>query len=279
MNVTAFVLRPLLDAPFCRPGQHRLFGVARHEEARISCDVDANPSSGVHFRWLFNSSAGVMELPGATWTADGTRSVARYLPSSDLDFGSLLCSAHNAIGHQAAPCVYHIIPAGKSIWAFFLQRDSALCNLNVRSISDEGDCRPARVKLASVRSAADSTGTDHKEFLKYFYFFIYFEKRGRRSMRTVSEEHLKMSAEATHCERNEQGSLNQDLVILVSRCCGSAASWTLTVRTARRDFDLFYSARIFFSWRSWLGRRKLLLTFLLFSFGKLIRFRDRKSVV
>lgn len=89
--------------------------MARHEEARISCDVDANPSAGLHFRWLFNSSAGVIELPGPTWSAEGTRSVARYLPSSDLDFGSLLCSAHNAVGHQAVPCVYHIIPAGESV--------------------------------------------------------------------------------------------------------------------------------------------------------------------
>ena len=101
------------DAPFCRPGQHRVYGVARHEEARITCDLDANPASGLQFRWLFNSSAGVIELPTSTWTADGSRSVARYLPSSDLDFGSLLCSASNAIGQQAASCLFHVIPAGK----------------------------------------------------------------------------------------------------------------------------------------------------------------------
>ncbi|XP_046451494.1 nephrin-like isoform X1 [Daphnia pulex] len=100
-------------APFCRPGQHRVYGVARHEEARISCDLDANPSGSLHFRWLFNSSAGVIELPASTWTAEGSRSVARYLPSSDLDFGSLLCSASNSIGQQAVPCLYHVIPADK----------------------------------------------------------------------------------------------------------------------------------------------------------------------
>lgn len=103
----------LTDAPFCRPGQHRVYGVARHEEARISCDLDANPSGSLHFRWLFNSSAGVIELPASTWTAEGSRSIARYLPSSDLDFGTLLCSAHNSIGQQAVPCLYHVIPAGK----------------------------------------------------------------------------------------------------------------------------------------------------------------------
>lgn len=100
-------------APFCRSGQHRVYGVARHEEARISCDLDANPSTSLHFRWLFNSSAGVIELPASTWTAEGSRSVARYLPSSDLDFGSLLCSASNSIGQQAVPCLYHVIPADK----------------------------------------------------------------------------------------------------------------------------------------------------------------------
>ena len=91
-----------------------MYGVARHEEARISCDLDANPSVSLHFRWLFNSSAGVIELPTSTWTAEGSRSIARYLPSSDLDFGSLLCSAYNSIGQQAVPCLYHVIPAGES---------------------------------------------------------------------------------------------------------------------------------------------------------------------
>ena len=130
------------DAPFCRPGQHRLFGVARHEEARISCDVDANPASNLHFRWLFNSSAGVMELPGPTWSAEGTKSVARYLPSSDLDFGSLLCTAHNAIGHQAVPCVYHIIPAGEFAVSFFTV---SLIRFSTNAL--EIFIRPARNKL------------------------------------------------------------------------------------------------------------------------------------
>jgi hypothetical protein len=114
-----FSFHPLLtDAPFCRPGQHRVYGVARHEEARISCDLDANPSVSLHFRWLFNSSAGVIELPTSTWTAEGSRSIARYLPSSDLDFGSLLCSAYNSIGQQAVPCLYHVIPAGESSYPY-----------------------------------------------------------------------------------------------------------------------------------------------------------------
>lgn len=110
----------ITDAPFCRPGQHRVYGVARHEEARISCDLDANPSGSLHFRWLFNSSAGVIELPTSTWTAEGSRSIARYLPSSDLDFGTLLCSAHNSIGQQGVPCLFHVIPAGESCFFSFL---------------------------------------------------------------------------------------------------------------------------------------------------------------
>lgn len=123
----------ILDAPFCRPGQHRVYGVARHEEARISCDLDANPSNSLHFRWLFNSSAGVIELPASTWTAEGSRSVARYLPSSDLDFGSLLCSAHNSIGQQSVPCLYHVIPAGKCFLLLYLV--PALANRIVRPTS------------------------------------------------------------------------------------------------------------------------------------------------
>ena len=107
-------IRLISDAPFCRLGQHRVYGVARHEEARIVCDLDANPSTELTFRWSFNSSAGIIELPASAWTHERSRSVARYLPSSDLDFGSLICSASNAVGQQSTPCVYHVIPAGQS---------------------------------------------------------------------------------------------------------------------------------------------------------------------
>lgn len=51
-----------LDAPACRPNQIRVHGVAKLENANITCDVDANPSK-VTFRWTFNNSAESIDVP------------------------------------------------------------------------------------------------------------------------------------------------------------------------------------------------------------------------
>ena len=45
-----------LDAPYCKPDQVQVFGVARDETARIACEVIANPQSSVYFEWKFNTS-------------------------------------------------------------------------------------------------------------------------------------------------------------------------------------------------------------------------------
>lgn len=52
-----------IDAPACRPNQIRVHGVAKLENANISCDVDANPPK-VQFRWTFNNSAESIDVPG-----------------------------------------------------------------------------------------------------------------------------------------------------------------------------------------------------------------------
>ncbi|KAJ8873850.1 hypothetical protein PR048_024686 [Dryococelus australis] len=47
-------------------------------------------------------------------TSNGTTSVLRYTPVSDLDYGTLSCWADNSIGTQAAPCVFQVVAAGKT---------------------------------------------------------------------------------------------------------------------------------------------------------------------
>ena len=37
-----------------------------------------------------------------------------YTPSNNKDYGTLMCSAANEVGHQRAPCIFHIILAGKT---------------------------------------------------------------------------------------------------------------------------------------------------------------------
>ena len=50
-----------LDAPYCKPDQVQVFGVARDETARIACEVIANPQSSVYFEWKFNTSGTLFE--------------------------------------------------------------------------------------------------------------------------------------------------------------------------------------------------------------------------
>lgn len=44
----------------------RVHGVAKLENANISCDVDANPAR-VDFRWTFNNSAESIDVPGSRY--------------------------------------------------------------------------------------------------------------------------------------------------------------------------------------------------------------------
>ena len=40
-----------------------------------------------------------------------SKSVVRYTPKTEMDFGSLVCWASNEVG-LGAPCVYHLLPIG-----------------------------------------------------------------------------------------------------------------------------------------------------------------------
>ncbi|OXA61211.1 Nephrin [Folsomia candida] len=102
----------VLYAPSCKPNQIRVHGVAKLENANITCDVDANPQK-VQFRWSFNNSAESLEVPSQRFRSVGTRSVVTYTPMTELDYGTLLCWASNKIGDQRVPCVYHVIAAGR----------------------------------------------------------------------------------------------------------------------------------------------------------------------
>lgn len=42
----------------------------------------------------------------------GTAAIVQYSPMTELDYGTLLCSATNKIGKQKHPCIFHIIAAG-----------------------------------------------------------------------------------------------------------------------------------------------------------------------
>ena len=95
----------------CASDEARSHSVAKEENARIACDVFANPST-VSFSWTFNNTAEVVNVPPDRYMTQGLGSVVNYTPMTDLDFGTLLCWAQNEIGRQVVPCVFQILPAG-----------------------------------------------------------------------------------------------------------------------------------------------------------------------
>ncbi|KAI5740214.1 hypothetical protein M8J76_001756 [Diaphorina citri] len=99
------------DAPVCRPGQETTIGVARNEVAKIHCEVEANPPA-LEFRWKFNNTSESTEIERHLFSVEGSRSTITFTPSSQRDYGTLLCWAKNPWGAMKAPCVYHVIPAG-----------------------------------------------------------------------------------------------------------------------------------------------------------------------
>ena len=52
-----------LDAPYCKPDQVQVFGVAREEMVRISCEVVSNPIGSTTFEWRFNASGEIVDMP------------------------------------------------------------------------------------------------------------------------------------------------------------------------------------------------------------------------
>ncbi|KAF7280020.1 hypothetical protein GWI33_006454 [Rhynchophorus ferrugineus] len=98
--------------PTCRPGQPKVFGVARHETAKITCELEANPTD-VEFIWKFNNSADMFDIPQSQIYAEKSRSIAMFKPVTEKDYGTMLCWGRNEIGLQKEPCVFYITPAGK----------------------------------------------------------------------------------------------------------------------------------------------------------------------
>lgn len=123
------------DKPFCKPDQVQVYGVAKREKIRVSCDVISNPSADLKFEWVFNSSSERLDLQENLIEVQGTRSLAHHIPQvrvsfwqpqtrgdsfivpflfqTEMDYGSLMCWATNSIGRQEDPCIFHLIPAGK----------------------------------------------------------------------------------------------------------------------------------------------------------------------
>ncbi|XP_037033009.1 nephrin-like isoform X2 [Bradysia coprophila] len=108
------VLLDIKYAPLCRPGQIQVYNIARHETAKIVCELESNPSHDVNFTWKFNTSiAETTDLPASLIAIERSKSVAHYTPTNEQDYGTLLCWGTNDIGTQSEPCIFNVNPAGK----------------------------------------------------------------------------------------------------------------------------------------------------------------------
>lgn len=104
----------LIDKPICRTDQKRIYGVARHETAKVLCEVESYPPPD-SFKWSFNNTAETIDVPQTRFTSGlhHSSSTLIYTPVSELDYGTVMCWANNLPGRQHEPCVFHIIAAGK----------------------------------------------------------------------------------------------------------------------------------------------------------------------
>lgn len=76
--------------------------------AELVCDVVANPADRLAFHWTLANET----LTGLA-VSNGTRSVLRFSPRSEADYGAVLCFANNEVGRQREACTFNVKPAGK----------------------------------------------------------------------------------------------------------------------------------------------------------------------
>lgn len=105
----------VMFAPECKEPRNVTVSVTATEEVTLDCAVESNPEQ-VSFTWKVNSSRGVKELPGSTFTSQGTTSRLVYKPQEHAhtheQYGVVFCLGTNKIGKQKVPCMFVITPAG-----------------------------------------------------------------------------------------------------------------------------------------------------------------------
>ncbi|KAK4884506.1 hypothetical protein RN001_000777 [Aquatica leii] len=101
-------------SPTCRFDRIVVVGASRGESVDIACEIEADPPAKT-YKWKFNNSGETLEVASERFakTSNGTTSILRYTPVSELDYGSLSCWAINSVGHQLQPCVFQVVAAGK----------------------------------------------------------------------------------------------------------------------------------------------------------------------
>ncbi|XP_050504924.1 neural cell adhesion molecule 2 [Diabrotica virgifera virgifera] len=101
-------------APICKHDKVAIVGASRGESVDIICEIESDPPART-YRWKFNNSGETIDVAAERFakSSNGTHSILRYTPVSELDYGSLSCWASNVVGHQVEPCLFQLVAAGK----------------------------------------------------------------------------------------------------------------------------------------------------------------------
>ncbi|XP_022239380.1 nephrin-like [Limulus polyphemus] len=95
--------------PVCTHRRAKFYTAMIGELVRIECLVDADPDD-VTFFWRFNNSRHDREI--LTHTRFGLKSVARFSPVDESDFGTFTCKGENSVGMQKDGCKYILVSVG-----------------------------------------------------------------------------------------------------------------------------------------------------------------------
>ncbi|EDW02823.1 GH10826 [Drosophila grimshawi] len=63
------------------------------------------------FRWKFNNSGETLDVGSERFSVNGSRSILKYTPVTDQDYGTLSCWAANEVGTQQQPCLFQVVLA------------------------------------------------------------------------------------------------------------------------------------------------------------------------
>ncbi|XP_030763471.1 nephrin-like [Sitophilus oryzae] len=101
-------------APTCKYDKVIVVGASRGESVDVVCEIESDPPAK-SYKWKFNNSGETLELEQERFsrTSNGSVSILKYTPITELDYGSLSCWATNIVGSQINPCVFQVVAAGK----------------------------------------------------------------------------------------------------------------------------------------------------------------------
>ncbi|XP_071040032.1 neural cell adhesion molecule 1-like isoform X3 [Parasteatoda tepidariorum] len=102
----------ILYTPICINKYRISYGVGKNENINVSCHVESDPEV-IEFWWKFSNPLNETKEIGTFKNyVKKSKSVARYIPLNENDYGSLICYARNAVGIMRQPCIFEITPAG-----------------------------------------------------------------------------------------------------------------------------------------------------------------------